>query len=231
MSLSRSIHQTTESVRLASHLFAGVAAALMATTHSGAAVVMIDLTNVNGYDITGTNGGVGSGQTVSIPDWLGAGTGSLDIRNGQSGMEWGLGGSAGATSLELATSSLLLAPASPLNLAQGSTIDSSTPNAIYIPNRVYTLFKSGPAVSASFGTGSFMGFRFGSGTNWNYGSLEVTWDSTNNTFQILSGAYESTANTAILAGATAAVPVPAASLLALMALGGNSFRRNRARAA
>ena len=132
---------------------------------------------------------------------------------------------------ELATSSLLLAPANPLNLAHGSTIDSSTPNAIYIPNRVYTLFKSGPAVSASFGTGSFMGFRFGSGTNWNYGYLEVTWDSTNNTFQILSGAYESTANTAILAGATAAVPVPAASLLALMALGGNSFRRSRARAA
>jgi hypothetical protein len=79
-----------------------------------------------------------------------------------------------------------------------------------------------------------MGFRFGviGSGNFTYGYLEVTWNSSTNTFQILSGAYESTVNQAILAGATGgAVPVPAASLLALMALGGNSFRRSRTRAA
>ena len=78
-----------------------------------------------------------------------------------------------------------------------------------------------------------MGFRFGAAGNYNYGYLEVTWDSATGNWQILSGAYESTVNAGILAGAGAppAIPLPAASLLALMALGGNSFRRSRARSA
>jgi hypothetical protein len=77
-----------------------------------------------------------------------------------------------------------------------------------------------------------MGFKFGSGSTWNYGYIEVlwTWGGTKSTsaFQLLSAAYESTANTAILAGAA---PVPAPSVLALMALGGGAFRRARQRAA
>ena len=87
-------------------------------------------------------------------------------------------------------------------------------------------YADAPAVSADFGAGSFMGFRFGTSGNYNYGYLEVTWDSSNTTFQILSGAYESTANTGILAGATAAaVPGGGVSAMALMALGGGAFRR------
>jgi hypothetical protein len=110
------------------------------------------------------------------------------------------------------------------------TIDGS---ATWTGNATGTTFKYGSDTSPDFGDGSFMGFRFGviGSGNFTYGYLEVTWNSSTNTFQILSGAYESTANQAILAGATAAVPVPAASLLALMALGGNSFRRSRTRAA
>jgi hypothetical protein len=70
-----------------------------------------------------------------------------------------------------------------------------------------------------------MGFQFfGGAGNWYYGYLEVTWNSSTNTFQILSGAYESTANAGILAGATA-VPGAGLSAMALMALGGGAFRR------
>ena len=87
-------------------------------------------------------------------------------------------------------------------------------------------YRDNSAVSADFGAGSFMGFRFGTSGNYNYGYFEVTWDSSNTTFQILSGAYESTANTGILAGATAAaVPGGGVSAMALMALGGGAFRR------
>ncbi|MGA0287807.1 MAG: hypothetical protein ACO3QA_12350 [Phycisphaerales bacterium] len=87
-------------------------------------------------------------------------------------------------------------------------------------------YAAAPAVSADFGAGSFIAFRFGTSGNYNYGYLEVTWDSSNTTFQILSGAYESTANTSILAGATAAaVPGGGVSAMALMALGGGAFRR------
>jgi hypothetical protein len=72
-----------------------------------------------------------------------------------------------------------------------------------------------------------MGFRFGSGGNLNYGWLEVTWDSTGSgQWQILSGAYESTINTAIVIP-SANVPAPSpASLLALI-LGGAALRRWR----
>jgi hypothetical protein len=57
----------------------------------------------------------------------------------------------------------------------------------------------------------------------------VTWDNTLNQFQILSGAYETTPNTSILAGA---VPVPEPSAVALagigaLALGAGAIRRSR----
>ncbi len=65
-----------------------------------------------------------------------------------------------------------------------------------------------------------MGFKTAQG---NYGWLEVTWAGATDTFQIYSGAYESVANVAILAGdtGTSAVPEPGqvASSLLLLALG------------
>ena len=77
-----------------------------------------------------------------------------------------------------------------------------------------------PSISApNFGPGSFIGFRTAiGGTEWNYGYLEALWDGTN--FQFLSGAYESTVNTAIQ------VPAPgAAALLAMAGLTGSRRRR------
>ena len=78
-----------------------------------------------------------------------------------------------------------------------------------------------------------MGFKTYGGS---YGWLEVTWDSVSQDFQIYSGAYESVANVAILAGDTggsAAVPEPGqvASSLLLLALGaaGVAIQRQRAK--
>ena len=227
----RSTEQGCDPVRLASYLSLGVTGALMATATGDAAIVMIDLTNVNGQNITGANAGVANGNQGSISNWLGAGTGRLELFNSylsNGDLYWGLDGDNGLTFAVNGT-----AKASPRNFGAGAIIDGS---ATWTGSGDRTSFRNDDLppnyTSPDFGAGSFMGFRFGTSGAYYFGYLEVTWSSSTNTFQILSGAYESTVNTAILAGATGgAVPVPAASLLALMALGGNSFRRSRTRAA
>jgi hypothetical protein len=205
--------------RLASYLTVGVTGSLLATAHSDAAIVMIDLTNVGGNDITGNNGGVAAGSQLTISNWLGAGTGRLEIfNNTSSGKYWGLDGD---FYLFFAVNGSSFA--SPRNFGASTTIDGSS---TWSGDAKKTTFKYYSSTSPDFGAGSFMGFRFGSSSSWNYGYFEVTWNSSTNTFQILSGAYESTANTSILAGATAgAVPGGGVSAMALMALGGGAFRR------
>jgi hypothetical protein len=202
--------------RLGTYLATAVGSCGLATLADGA-IVNIDLTNVQGNNITGTNGGVAAGNFLTINDWLGAGTGTLEIYNGPYGY----------TGLD-ADDSLLFAifdgDASPNNFGSGSTIDSS---ATWSGSASRTVFKYYSDVSANFDAPSFMGFRFGSGSSWNYGYLGVTWDGTN--FQLLSGAYESTLNTPILAGATA-VPEPTTGALAALVLGGAALgvaRRRR----
>jgi hypothetical protein len=205
--------------RLASYLTVGVTGSLLANAHSDAAIIMIDLTNVQGNDITGTNGGVAAGSMLTINNWLGAGTGRIEIYNNiSSGKYWGLDGD---FYLFFAVNGSSFA--SPRNFGASTTIDGSS---TWSGDAKKTTFKYYSSTSPDFGAGSFMGFRFGSGSSWNYGYFEVTWNSSTNTFQILSGAYESTANTSILAGATAAaVPGGGVSAMALMALGGGAFRR------
>ncbi len=218
-------------VRLASYLTVSVAGGLLATATSEAAIVMIDLTNVDGQDISAPNGGVSVGGMKLLGNPFGAGSGIFKIYNSfNTDNYWGFDGDVG---LSFAVNGGF---ASPRNFGSAATIDSA---ASFNNDPRNTAFKyvgnyGGSGTSPDFGANSFVGFRFGSAGSYNYGYLEVTWTASTNTFQILSGAYESTVNTGILAGATAgggAVPVPAASLLALMALGGNSFRRSRARAA
>ena len=215
--------------RLASYLTAGIAGATMCTAHSEAAVVAIDI-GATGLNITGANAGVASGSKRTISDWLGAGTGTLECynNNGDFGDSyWGLDGDNDLTFAVSGTGN-----ASPLNFGKGASIGSSS---TWTGSFVRTAFRyhnaaSTQFVSPDFGAGSFMGFRFGSSGNFHYGYLEVTWTSSTNTFQILSGAYESTVNTAIRTPSPPS-PIPAPSALALLALGGGAFRRARPRAA
>jgi len=206
---------------LATYLAVGVTGSILVNAQTEAGVVMIDLTNVQGNNITGTNGGVVPGGELTIDDWLGAGTGRIEIYNQ---FTYGYTGLDGDDGLNFAVNGS--GDASPRNFASNETIDSS---ATWTGSAARTVFEYGDAsaVSADFGAGSFIAFRFGTSGNYNYGYLEVTWDSSNTTFQILSGAYESDVNTAILAGATGGAPVPgpAVSAMALMALGGGAFRR------
>jgi hypothetical protein len=221
--------------RLAARLAVGLGALTVGTPDAGAAVVAIDLTSLGTgtarVDVTGDNGGLAAtGDRTTVVDWLGSGTGALRIWNGYSS-GWGMDGQYGsdsATMLEFASSAgSPTPPVSPVNFAAGAGIQED-PSWVFSGDPYQSAFRSGAVASADFGAGSYMGFRFGSGSNWYYGYLEVTWTASTNTFRILSGAYESHVNTAILAGAMA---VPAPSALALLALGGGAFRRARARAA
>ena len=119
----------------------------------------------------------------------------------------------------------------PVNFALNTSIDSS---AAWSNSAVNSYFLNYAYESPDFGSGSYMGFKTAQG---NYGWLSVTWAQATDTFQIYSGAYESVANVAILAGdtggGTSAVPEPGqvASSLLLLALGatGVAIQRQRAK--
>jgi hypothetical protein len=217
-STGQNLSKTSPS-RLGTYLATAVGSCGLATSADGA-IVNIDLTNVQGNDITGLNGGVASG-TKTIDNWLGANTGTLVVIN--NGARRGLYGPTRSYELDFAVSSFSYAK--PKNFGLATIIDSSS---LFSNTEFMTAFMYFSDVSPNFDAPSFMGFRFGrDNKGWNYGYLGVTWDGTN--FQLLSGAYESTLNTSILAGATA-VPEPSTGALAALVLGGTALgvaRRRR----
>jgi hypothetical protein len=210
---------------LAAYLAAGVGLAGLAPA-ADAAIVTIDITNPN---VSGPNGGVGNGGFSVIGNWVpGA---SLSLFNGYGGGN--LSGLSG--SLDFATSTYYYA--SPQNLAFGSTIDGSlsfaASNGVTFFN-IFNYYYGGQGntyTSPDFGSGSYMGFVFGNGLTNNYGWIEITWSGSTNTWEILAAAYESQANTAILAGDVGSVSAPAPSPASLLALivGGAALRQWRQR--
>lgn len=192
---------------------------LCAASGADAAIVSIDV-GASGFNIGGTNGGVASGSQAGVANFPVTGP-SISIWNGGNGWR-GLTGvlTAGGGAVQFALTTVAFA--SPRNVSGGQAIDSSATWAS-AGQQSYRLFRGG-GTSANFVPGSSMGFRFttDSGANWNYGYLEVTWTSSTSTFQILSGAYESTVGAAIIA--PSAVP-GGAGLVACGALG--AMRRRR----
>ena len=192
----------------------------LCATESRAEIVIIDLGST-GFNINQVNGGLNTaGSYIRKQNFPISGAGNLYLNyKVGGGQAIGLSGNGG-----MAFAITGISTAAIKNFATSATIDAGSS---FNTNYNFTAFKSGSSTAANFTTSNFVGFRFGTTGNYNYGWLQTTWDGTN--FQINSGAYESTANTAILAGA---VPVPepgtlALGSLALLAGGGAAVRRYR----
>jgi len=210
--------------RLAAYLALGVGAGLVATPSAEAAIVTIDLTST-GFGLDGVNAGVSGGRNISNFPISGSGTLAIYSAPGY------LSGISSSGNLFIASGNLT---ASPTKFSQNQPIGSSANWVNQGSGYFNSFFLDTSYESPDFGAGSYMGFKTAQG---NYGWLEVTWAGATDTFQIYSGAYESTAGVAIFAGdtggGTSAVPEPGqeASSLLLLALGaaGVAIQRQRAK--
>ena len=203
----------TSASRLTGYLAAGVGAGIVGTAPAEAGVVQIDI-GPSGFNIGGINGGVTAGTFATTSNFPLTGAGDLVLSNDGYSL-WGLGG---GNNLAFAASA---SDASPARFTVGQTVSGST--AFQTPN-YYTAFRTASSVSPDFGAGSYMGFRTAQN---NYGWLEVTWVAASDQFQILSGAYESTANTPIPIGAVPEPTTIALTGVAALALGAGAIRRAR----
>jgi len=121
-----------------------------------------------------------------------------------------------------------LAAVSPRRFTAGETIDK-TSFQFYADLEKSFFFIQDAYTSPDWGAGSYMGFVFqqNGGTDTYFGYLEVTWDSSTKTFEVLSGAYESDPSIAITI-----VPEPTSLALALvggvtLAIGSGMLNRFR----
>ena len=218
----RSLKQNSN--RFAAYLATGIGTGLVATPVADAAIVTIDITST-GFDLDGPNAGVSGSRGVDNFPTPGSGVLAIYSQPSYSGIS-------SFNNLFIASGDL---KASPTNFSQNQSIGSSANwvnGGAGFYNFYNPIFKWNSLESPDFGAGSYMGFKTAQG---NYGWLEVTWAGATDTFQIYSGAYESTAGVAILAGDTgpSAVPEPGqvASSLLLLALGaaGVAIQRQRAK--
>jgi hypothetical protein len=208
--------------RLTRYLSISVGACAVGSQESFADIVNINV-GASGFNIDGVNGGASAGTQRNVYNFPITGTNrTLRIYNNSAGLT-GLGGT--GLNLQFAVNSL--GNAQIKKFYSTNSIDNTS---TFTSNGNATGFKYFGNTAADFSTTDYVGFRFGNGINYNYGWLQTTWNSSTNTFQINSGAYESTVNTAILAGAAAPVPEPgtlALGSLALLTGGGAAVRRYR----
>ena len=221
---NRSLKQNSN--RLAAYLATGIGAGIVATPQADAAIIGINV-GPSGFNIEGVNAGLSDGLLTDRADFPFNGAGTLYVMNVPP-VAMGLNGAYGLT---FATGGSY---ATPLNFSLNASIGSSVTWHSDSRTELFQFTYGTTDVSPNFGPGSYMGFKTAQG---NYGWLEVTWDSVSQDFQIYSGAYESVAGVAILAGdtvgGTSAVPEPGqvASSLLLLALGsaGVAIQRRRAK--
>ena len=208
--------------KLGGYLAAGLGASVLGTAESEAGVVTLDL-GPTGFNVLGPNAGVASGSYRGVAGFPFAGGPTLKLYNGYGSDYVGVAGSnlSATNQLEFA---FLGSEASPQRFGANTAIDASADFTTYLPS----LFRLDTYTSPDFGASSYLGFRVLSGTDYYYGYLEATWSASTDTFELLSGAYESTPNTAITT--PAAVPEPSAIALTgigALALGAGAIRRSR----
>ena len=216
--------QPATSRRLQAYL-TGLATTTGLVASSGAAIVNIDISDISGPNAGLIDGAMSLnyGMVPGLPDLA---FGALNRKTGLYGLAVGntskvAGGPAGFVAAENAYTR-------PKNFGYGQSIGTGM-NFAGGENFPATLFKvtgedSSSYSSPAFEAGSYLGFTDGQD---HYGWLEVTWNGTD-TFEVLSGAYESVAGVSIGAGLTA-IPEPG-NLLALSGLVGSAmFLRNRRR--
>jgi hypothetical protein len=203
----------TSAARLSGYLAAGVSAGIVGTAPVDAGIVNIDI-GPSGFNIGGINAGMVAEPYTVRNDFPLTGAGTLVLSNGGYS-QWGLGG---GNYLAFAASA---SAASPARFTVGQTVSGST---AFQTQQFYTAFRATSSVSPDFGAGSYMGFRTAQN---NYGWLEVTWVAASDQFQILSGAYESVANTPITIGAVPEPTTIALTGVASLALGAGAIRRAR----
>ena len=207
--------------KLAAYAIAPLSLGVLSCGEADAGIVSINV-GPTGFNIAGINGGIPAGTAEARNNFPTTGGGMLNLFNrNTTPFSIGLTGQYELpTALDFAYDQQTFA--SPKNFAEGQTVGSNSSFSA----GPYSLFKyttqyEGTKTSPDFGAGSYMGFRDKLGR---YGYLEVTWSSSSNQFQILSGAYESVPGTPI------AVPEPAtmgAIGVAALALGAGAIRRSR----
>ena len=202
----------TTTDRLGAYLTATLGIGCLAG-NSEAAIQIIDIT-----PFAGPNGGVSSGSSSTF-NFAGVTNGLQIYNNDAVWHQWGLDGDYG---VYFAVNGFYHGYIR--KFASGATIDG---DAQFSGTVAYTAFRFGPEPAAlDFGSNSFVGFK----ANGNFGWLKVTWDSSTDTFEIWSGAYE-TSGAPILAGDLGAIPEPVSMLSTMGMLASGLLIRRRKLAA
>jgi len=207
---------------LRAYLAVGMGASVLGTVESDGAIVSIDL-GPSGFNVLGANAGISSGGYRNVANFpISNGSPVLVLSNGF----YGWVGVSGNPKFNVAyTPGVPNSYASPKKFVGGQTIDGSS--SFNFAQNIAN-FKVTSYVAPDWGPGSYLGFQVKDGSDSYYGYLEATWSTSTNTFELLSGAYESTPNTPITT--PAALPEPSTIALTgigALAVGAGAIRRSR----
>lgn len=219
---------------------ASVGAGFLSTQPAEAAIVPIDLTNVNGQNFTGVNAGLSNGTSKELLLNFGRYNSSefdswviLQVGNNKTSGQFTWTGirSYNEPGYALYFGGIANGGSriTPTQYAYGATIGGPVSAFQPGPDELNAPFKDSTQTAPNFD--GYLGFLScgpdGDGTNGKYGWIKASWDGTN--FQLYSAAYESNRGQPIAAGVGVPEPSTTAFLgLGALALGAGVVRKQRA---